>query len=52
MCRPSVNDGWEVGVKGGLVVRWHEWELYSTVIYIVLLLNILLVHLEFKKYVI
>jgi len=47
-----VNDIWEVGVKGGLVVRLREWELYSAVTYIVLLLNILLVHLEFEKFVI
>jgi len=52
MHQPSVNDGWEAGVKGGLGVRWQDWELYSTVIYIVLVLNILLVHLEFKKFVI
>jgi len=39
-------------VKGGLVVRWQEWELYSTVLYIALLSDILLVHLEFKKFVI
>jgi hypothetical protein len=52
MHRPSVNDGWEAGVKGGLAVRWQEWELYSAVVYVVLLLNILLVLLEVEKFVI